>query len=392
MTETAQLTPTLRQRMTRSFFWIAVALVLLVGALVSILVSGARTDTARLSTGSAAPSGSKAVAQVLRQQGVTVTAADTLAQAAQASADPAATTVAVYDPDGYLTEAQLRSLPGIANHVVLLDPSFRQLRALARGVNAAGSPDGAPLVAACALKAATAAGTVTAGGLAYRVDADVNADKCLRSTHPGSADGFSFVQVTTGATVVSIVGATDAITNAAIAQRGNAAFALTLLGDHENLVWYLPSAADVAGAGDSAALTPGWLTPAIALTAIAGLAAALWRGRRFGALIIEELPVTVRSSETMEGRARLYQRGSARLRAIDALRIAAVSRIAVLCGLPLSASVDEVVLAAASVALLDARTVHGTLVDDLPRTDAEFVALGARLRAVEAAVGAAATR
>ena len=58
------------------------------------------------------------------------------------------------------------------------------------------------------------------------------------------------------------------------------------------------------------------------------LAAAFWRGRRLGPLVVENLPVVVRASETMEGRARLYQKSSARLHALDALRIGAIQRLA----------------------------------------------------------------
>ena len=46
--------------------------------------------------------------------------------------------------------------------------------------------------------------------------------------------------------------------------------------------------------------------PVIVLLLTAGLAAAIWRGRRFGPLVPERLPVTVRAAETTEGRARLY--------------------------------------------------------------------------------------
>ncbi len=42
-----------------------------------------------------------------------------------------------------------------------------------------------------------------------------------------------------------------------------------------------------------------------------GIAAAFWRGRRFGPLVVENLPVTVRASETMLGRARLYEKSRA---------------------------------------------------------------------------------
>ena len=115
------------------------------------------------------------------------------------------------------------------------------------------------------------------------------------------------------------------------------------------------------------------------------LAAAFWRGRRFGPLVVEDLPVTVRASETMEGRARLYAKGSARLRAVDSLRIGAVQRVARACGLPATATVDAVVLAAADLTGRPPSEVHAILVGEIPRTDAEMVRLSDALLTLERA-------
>ena len=54
---------------------------------------------------------------------------------------------------------------------------------------------------------------------------------------------------------------------------------------------------------------------------------ALWKGRRIGPLVAEELPVVVRASETVEGRGRLYRSRRARDRAADALRTATLQRL-----------------------------------------------------------------
>ncbi len=54
---------------------------------------------------------------------------------------------------------------------------------------------------------------------------------------------------------------------------------------------------------------------------------ALWKGRRMGPLVAEQLPVVVRASETVEGRGRLYRSRRARDRAADALRTATLQRL-----------------------------------------------------------------
>jgi hypothetical protein len=117
--------------------------------------------------------------------------------------------------------------------------------------------------------------------------------------------------------------------------------------------------------------------------------AAFWRGRRLGPLVIENLPVTVRASETMEGRARLYQKGAARLRALDSLRVGTIDRIAVQCGLPRVAIVDEVIAAVASLTSSDIREVRSLLLDETPRTDRDLVRLSDRLLELERSVASA---
>ncbi|MCZ9344899.1 DUF4350 domain-containing protein, partial [Streptomyces sp. TRM76130] len=83
-----------------------------------------------------------------------------------------------------------------------------------------------------------------------------------------------------------------------------------------HLVWYLPSLSDTTAPDDGERglfdlLPAGWLWGALQLF-LAAAVAALWRARRLGPLVPEELPVAVRASETVEGRARLYRKVNAR--------------------------------------------------------------------------------
>jgi hypothetical protein len=182
-----------------------------------------------------------------------------------------------------------------------------------------------------------------------------------------------------------VAGATDALTNGVVLQQGNAAYALALLGPSDRLVWYLPSVADLSTDGETPP-TPGWVAPTVLLLLVTTVVAGVWRGRRFGPLIVENLPVVVRASETMEGRARLYQRSSARLRALDAIRMGTVSRLARRVGLPSAATVREVADAAAALLGRDARAVHALLLDEEPVGDADLVRLSDGLLELERAV------
>ena len=119
------------------------------------------------------------------------------------------------------------------------------------------------------------------------------------------------------------------------------------------------------------------------LLASPGSAAGIWRGRRFGPLVAERLPVTVRASETTEGRARLYAQSRDSLHAADQLRIGVLERLARLLSLGAGASAQEIADAAAARAGIDRTAVRAVLLDDLPSTDADLVDLSVRLRQLE---------
>ena len=377
------VTPTPARALRRALFWIAAALFVAAIGVISIGVAGSGAGGVALSSTNAAPDGAKAIAEVLRQRDVTVTATDSLTQTTAAIDNPADTTLLVYDADLYLTGEQLSTAIGLADTVVLVNASFTQLRAVAPGVAQAGVVAGTRTTD-CSLPAVTAAGKVSGGGFGYRVtDATLTATSCL-----GSGDRvFSLVQVDNPATggTLTLLGATDALTNEKVIENGNAAFALTLLGAHHNLVWYIPTLADLPATGeqDLASLTPGWVIPVMLLLVITFIAAASWRGRRLGPLVVENLPVTVRASETMLGRARLYERSSSRLRALDSLRIGAIGRLAAQCGLPRVASVEEVIAGVASVSARQLGDVRRLLVDDIPHTDRDLVDLSDALLVLE---------
>src|SRR5208283_3548354 len=123
---------------------------------------------------------------------------------------------------------------------------------------------------------------------------------------------------------VTAVGSTDFMTNGGLLQAGNAALAMNLAGDRPRLIWYAPHRVE----GESAAptsiydLIPANVTWIAWQLALVVLLVALWKGRRIGPLVAEELPVVVRASETVEGRGRLYRSRRARDRAAGALRAA----------------------------------------------------------------------
>jgi hypothetical protein len=378
------LTPTIRAATRKALFWIVAAIFLLLIAVVGVATAGASTGGVPFSATNAAPAGSKAIAEVLRSQGVDVSVPATLAGATSALRGSANSTLFLVDPDGHLDATQLRALASQADHVVLLSPTYSQVAALAPEVGLAGVVGRASLSAGCDLPAASAAGRVSGGGSGFRVlERSADTTACFGS----GTSTFSVVDIARAGQHVTVVGTTDAFDNEHVSERGNAALALTLLGDNHRLVWYLPTIDDSSISGPTIAeLTPAWVGAVSALLIVVAIVAAFWRGRRLGPLVVENLPVVVRASETMEGRARLYQKGAARLRALDSLRIGAVSRLATLCGLPRLATVAEVIAAVTTATSRDPAGIRSLLLAAEPRTDRELVRLSDELLELERAV------
>jgi CheY-like chemotaxis protein len=378
--EDAVITPRFRTRLRRALFWIVLAAFgLLVVAVVYSMAGSGSTGAPPLEPTSAKPDGAKAVAQVLEAEGVTVSSVTSADDALRALEGAGGATLFVVD-NPYLDPSRLAGLAGASGSVVLVDPSFPVLQELAPGVRIAGSAGGDGVAADCSEATPERAERVTVDNT-YRIEGD--AVGCF----PVDGDRFGVVSVP-GSTPLTIVGSPAVFANGSVTNYGNAALALGLLGTTDELVWYVPGLADVEADAPPTIgeLTPGWVVPSLLLILLATVAAGVWRGRRFGPLVVEPLPVTVRAGETMEGRARLYQRTSARLRALDSLRIGAIERIASLLALSRHADARDVSAAAAALTGRSPDEVRSILIDAVPRSDADLVGLSDALTILEAQI------
>jgi hypothetical protein len=370
-----------RRRVTT---WIVLVAVLIgvgsAGALLTGIGQWAQRDV--LDPESAGPNGARAIVEIIGSRGVDVVVARDRA-AALAALDSGDATLALADAPA-LSDDAVTAVTDAADDVVLIDPRARTLRLLLGGASTYGVGPGSPTEPGCELPDATRAGAVAPGAI-YQPGQDAQA------CYPTGGGYGLLAQERTGGRIVAVDGRA-LFTNESLATGGNAALAANLLGRHPTLVWYMPGIGDTdLASGDPTLgeLTPPWVSPVIVLLLVAGLAAAVWRGRRFGPLVAERLPVTVRAAETTEGRARLYAHARDALHAADQLRIAALARLGRTLGLGPAASSEEIADAAAARTGFDRGAVRGILIDDIPRTDAELVALDARLRALETAVHAA---
>jgi hypothetical protein len=376
-------TPRLRTSGRRALFWVVLAVIVILFVTATIALTGTSPDKTRLSPVNPSPNGAEALISVLRSDGVTVATPQSLGAAEHdASGHAGSTTLVVYDQNSILTESQFEQLDTVAGNLVLIEPDSAALDALAPDVAEAGILSGATHSAGCTLPLAQRAHTVSGLARGYRItSASVDATGCF-----GGGGVSSLVRVDNPNQTVTVVGATTTFTNASIVSKGNAALALGLFGENTHLVWYLPTFTDANVLQDGNVPNPPWVFWTIVLAGLVLVAAGVWRGRRFGPVVVERMPVFVRSSETIEGRARLYQKSSARGHALDSLRIGVIGRIASNYGLPTRASVDEVIGTIARTTGRKPAELRSLLVDELPYSDAALMKLSDDLAELEAEV------
>jgi hypothetical protein len=382
-------TPTAGRALRRAAVWIAAAVVLAIAAILAISsATGGLDQGVPLAADNPAPEGAMAVAEVLKDQGVRVVPTGDLEATTDATAGGDAT-ILLWDPDQLLDGAQHARLLRATTDLVVVEPTGFELQDLAPEVAQAGGSAGS-FDADCDLPAVQKAGTVEAEGSSYRIADGPETGDVVRCLADG--DRYGLVQLEVRGTTITLLGLSSALSNDRVATEGNAALALNLLGRHGTLVWYIPTVADLEGQVPLtiAQLTPPWVTPLAVLLVLVALGAVFWRARRVGPLVVENMPVVVRSSETMRGRARLYERAGARLHALDALRVGTVARLAAACGLSRLASVDEIADAVAALTGRDRAEVADILIHRIPHDDAELVRLSDDLLQLETDTEAAA--
>ncbi|TPV52152.1 hypothetical protein FJ661_07045 [Pseudarthrobacter phenanthrenivorans] len=335
-------------------------------------------DAIPLSVTNAGPDGARAVTQILGRHGVDVHAVGDFEAAIAKLEESSSPTLLLYDRNGFLDEPRLMALAAAAERVVVVSPRLPTLAAVSGSIRQAGVvPDTSPVLEpGCGLPDATAAGPIT-GESGFLYDGGTS---CYRPA--GTAAGLLAVSEDGRLTVL---GSTAVLSNGRLDDLGNAALAIRTLGASPDLVWYLPTLADLEPGGSPATLddlAPGWarfLGPWLVLVAAAAIA---WRGRRLGPLVFEPLPVVVKAVETAEGRARLYHDSRAVHQARDNLRAGTLVRLSRHFRLGPGATSDQVIEAAAQFLGEPAREVR-ELVNEHPLTEARLVAWSRELETLE---------
>jgi hypothetical protein len=347
-------------------------------ALITVLAAiGASPNDESLDPRNTSPNGTHALAALLGDRGVTVEIATSLTQLDASTA----ATVVLTDPDAIPVRA-LRAIASSEATIVVVDPGRTALSALGSDAVPDQRVTAVTLNPQCNLPAAVVAGSVRLSGELYRTPAATS--RCYLA----GGDAALVTSTRGDGAQTDVLGSPSTLTNAELAKAGDAALALGLL-DHGPLRW-VPGGLRLAVPPKSQQgllnLLPPRVIAVVVQLFIALLVLALWRARRLGKPVAEPLPVIVRATETVEGRARLMHAARARGAAARALRAAAIQRLT--HALRLSADEDP----AAVVGLVAERAhrptaeVRAVLYGGEPPDDSSLVRLAQQLPDLEAAV------
>ena len=355
------------RRQWRLVAWAAAALA--VFALATALASPTFSRSA-YDPDSAAPEGSRAVAEMLRDQGVSVERVTDLDTALSVDAG---TTLVVANP-ALLPSRVVTDLEDSEADVVLLGPV--RARSGYNGVTATAEvavDDRAP---ACDLPAAVRAASARTGGVALGV---TEASGDVTGCYLDGTGAPTLVSQTDGdGRTSTVAGSAEFLTNEWVDDSGNAALALNLLGQNSTLVWWMPQPV-MGGQQPLTSLLPHGVWPVLGAIVALVFLLALWQGRRLGPVVTEPLPVDVLASETTEGRARIYRRNRTRALAASHLREHTTTDVAQRLGLPTGVSADATVSAVATATGRPADEVALVLYGPPPERDDDLVTLGRHL-------------
>ncbi len=318
----------------RSARWVVLGLSAIAAmALLSAYLTGTRPGGS-MDADATGPDGAHALVSLLRDRGVDVVVAGSVADV-ERDARPDAL-ILVAETTRIADDELLTRLARVPGDRLLVRPTPKARAALAPGIRTAGDgafshqPD-------CSLREADRAGTVDLGPTQTYASADSRAvDSCYHG---------ALIRYRAATRTVTVVGSSSFMTNSGLSTEGNAALAMNLAGTRPRLVWYAPQR--IEGENPSTVtlfeLIPDGVNMLVLQLIMAMVLAALWKARRLGPLVAEGLPVVVRASETVEGMGRLYRSRRARDSAARALRTALLQRQAPRLGLGVAAAPQAVV-------------------------------------------------
>lgn len=373
MTTATAISPRLRDRW-RTWLWVIAALAAIV--ITGLLLAKSPRPEGYLDPEAVTQRGGHALAQLLRDRGVTVTRATTIDEVRAAMSPDSQ--LLVLD-NGHLSDTILDALVELPGDRLMLAPYSDTRTRLASQVRVSSYRSDELVEPDCDLREVQQAGTIqTYLGPTYT----------FANPGPGrvSCYGGTLLRYRDGNRTITVLGDDTLLSNKQLDKQGNAALAMNLAGRTSHLVWYIPerpkvgTSAKPKSMGD---LIPDQVSMAIWQLCLVVLLVALWRGRRLGPVVAEKLPVVVRASETTEGRGRLYRSRRARDLASDSLREAAKYRIVRRLGLPVDEAPQVITTTVAQRTGGNPHEIHHVLFGPVPSDDQQLTNLARQLDILE---------
>lgn len=372
VTAAGALAPAARRR--RRWRWVVLVMIAITAvAAASAYLTGERPG-GRMDPEFTGPDGAHALVALLRNYGVEVVVANSVDDVERAAHPD--TLLVVAQTQLVTDKALLLRLAKTPADLLLVEPTKRARAAITPNLRSSGA-SAADSKPNCVLREANRAGSAQFG--------PSNTFKAAGDQAVTSCYGGVLVRYRDGTRIITVVGNTEFMTNGGLLHAGNAALAMNLAGDQPRVVWYAPQ--HIQGEKHAVAnifdLIPDNVTWMVWQLWLVVLLLAIWKARRVGPLVAEDLPVVVRASETIEGRGRLYRSRRARDRAAQALRTATLQRLLPRVGLSAEAPATTVAVAVAQRSGADPRFAHHTLFGPPPATDADLVHLAHALDDIE---------
>lgn len=368
------------RRIRRTWWLIALAAIL---TLAAVFTTTTARSTAESHPDNANSDGSRALAEILRQQGVEVRVVITVADAVALATSGTGATVLVTNLNVLGEEvADLASLE--ADVVIEGSPYLDHLPSLTDAIIISPAGSTVNLYPQCDDADAVAAGRITSSrGSVMAAQDDV--EVCFPVGGTGTGGAYA-VWEQNGHTW-RYLSDMSIFHNDLLAEDGNAALGLRALGHNRLLVWLVPErpAPDTL-TGEQTPFFPPWFEPALLVGLGVVLILIVAGGGRMGRVVTEPLPVVVRPGETVIGRGTLYRRAGSVAHSAQGLRAGTARRLAAATGTPRSAGPEEIVAAAAASSGRHPDQVGALLYGPPPTRTKQLTELAAALKALESEV------
>ncbi|OKL54933.1 hypothetical protein BSZ39_01255 [Bowdeniella nasicola] len=320
------------------------------------------------------PTGARALAELLRAEGVQVVTATRIADV-QAQARPG-TTIFVAKTDN-LSESQQQIIHDLNADVVLIGNPYSGLEKTASAIDTAPEGSDVAVTAQCSDPDATAASRISAF-LGSFTSNDPSVTLCF----PVEGGGAYAVWDHSGNARRAIADGT-LLSNAKLGDDGNAALAMRALGKNPTLVWYLPTYED---ASQTIVYAPTWFRSLMWFALFFTLAAIAYWAPRFGPVATERLPVVVRGGEIVRGVGRLYASRRSSAHAAQSLREGTIARLSSHLGLSRDAGEAATIAALSAATNRSAADLRALLYGDPPTTGNALQELATELTRLESEV------